>query len=45
MGMEYMKGTNGKPRNREMAIYCFKTAAKMGSESGKKHLIEIQNWE
>ena len=45
MGMEYMKGTNGKPRNREMAIYCFKTSAKMGSESGKKHLIEIQNWE
>ena len=32
MGLDYLKGKNGMPRNEEMARYCFKQAEKLGKQ-------------
>ena len=43
MGVEYMKDSKRNPRNRDMAIYCFKKAAELGSENAKHNLRELSH--
>lgn len=38
MGKDYYEGNNGMPKNKDMALYCLKQAAELGSESAKQYL-------
>ena len=41
MGTDYIQGTNGMPRNQEMALYCLKKAASLGSKHGIQSIKAI----
>ena len=41
MGINYIEGTGGMPKNKDMAIYCLKQAGEMGSEEAKRYLRNL----
>ena len=43
MGIDYVQGTNGMPRNKEMALYCLKKAANLGSKQAKQSILAIES--
>ena len=43
MGIDYLQGTNGMPRNQEMALYCLKKAADLGSKPAKQSIKVIES--
>ena len=43
MGIDYLQGTNGMPRNQEMALYCLKKAADLGSKHAKQSIKAIES--
>ena len=43
MGTDYMQGTNGMPRNQEMALYCLKKAADLGSKHAEQSIKAIES--
>lgn len=40
-GISYARGTDGRPKDIEMAIECFKMAADMGSETAITNLKKL----